>query len=205
MSRISKPPEVRKQELIDAALSLFIERGFEAVSIRDILKVVNGHPGMFYYYFASKQEIYNEAMRQMVEKEVDKKAKLMCDKSKPILVRFKELIGLIGNGLQDYYEAFNSPDRTPYETVVLIELLTALAQPISKFILEAKDEGIIPPESGVTEDTAYPMALFIIHGYNGLVHAHQSKDSINNFKYFVPFISGFLHINRELIEQVLGQ
>ena len=53
--RISKDPEVRKKELIDIATKLFEERGYERVSVRDILSEVNGAPGMFYYYFKSKK------------------------------------------------------------------------------------------------------------------------------------------------------
>ena len=58
MKRNSKKPEVRKQELIEIAAKLFAEKGYEAVSVRDILDVVGGAPGMFYYYFKSKQDIY---------------------------------------------------------------------------------------------------------------------------------------------------
>ena len=56
MKRNSKKPEVRKQELIEIAAKLFAEKGYEAVSVRDILDVVDGAPGMFYYYFKSKNE-----------------------------------------------------------------------------------------------------------------------------------------------------
>ena len=48
MKRNSKKPEVRKQELIEIATKLFAEKGYEAVSVRDILDVVDGAPGMFY-------------------------------------------------------------------------------------------------------------------------------------------------------------
>ncbi|WP_273360422.1 TetR/AcrR family transcriptional regulator, partial [Anaerococcus octavius] len=50
-----KDPEERKQELIDIASSLFEKYGYEKVSVRDILAEVNGAPGMFYYYFKSKE------------------------------------------------------------------------------------------------------------------------------------------------------
>jgi Transcriptional regulator len=203
MTRVSKPPEIRKQELVDTALSLFMEKGYEAVSVRDILKVVNGHPGMFYYYFESKQEIYNEAMRQMIQAEVSKRTLILSDKSKPILTRFKELFSLISNGIRDYYKAFNNPDSLAYETTVLLDLLTAMAEPVSQFILEAREEGIIPPEVGITEETAYPISLFIIHGCYGLVHIDNVMDSLSNIKYFIPFIAHFLQIPQELLEQSL--
>lgn len=115
MARVSKPPEVRKQELVDVALSLFIEKGYEDVSVRDILDVVKGHPGMFYYYFESKQEIYNEAMHQMIQKELDLRTQIICDKSKPVLVRAKELLCQIENSVNSLYKAFNNPDgNAPY-------------------------------------------------------------------------------------------
>ena len=51
LKKNSKKPEVRRQELIDVASALFAEKGYEEVSVRDILQIVGGAPGMFYYYF----------------------------------------------------------------------------------------------------------------------------------------------------------
>jgi len=55
VSRISKAPEERKKELIEVATKLFELKGYEKVSVRDILSEVNGAPGMFYYYFSLKK------------------------------------------------------------------------------------------------------------------------------------------------------
>ena len=48
MKKNSKPPEERRRELVDTASRLFSERGYETVSVRDILDAVGGAPGMFY-------------------------------------------------------------------------------------------------------------------------------------------------------------
>ena len=58
MRKNSKPPEERRRELVTVASRLFSEKGYEAVSVRDILDEVHGAPGMFYYYFKSKQDTY---------------------------------------------------------------------------------------------------------------------------------------------------
>ncbi|WP_240649021.1 TetR/AcrR family transcriptional regulator [Anaerosphaera multitolerans] len=201
MSRVSKAPEVRKQELIGIALDLFKERGYENVSVRDILKKVNGHPGMFYYYFESKQEIYNEAMKQMIKSEVDKRKIILQDESKSIINKYEGLLKSIEDGIRSYYIAFNNPENISYETTVLLCFLTAFAEPVSKFLLDAKNEGLIPEESGLNEDTAYPMALFLIHGCYGLVHVNNDSGSADNVKYFEPFICNFLKINIENLKQ----
>lgn len=36
MTRISKEPEVRKQEILEAAITLFYEKGYEKTSMTDI-------------------------------------------------------------------------------------------------------------------------------------------------------------------------
>ena len=35
-ARISKEPEVRRQEILDTALDVFMEKGYEAATMRDI-------------------------------------------------------------------------------------------------------------------------------------------------------------------------
>ena len=204
MGRVSKPPEIRKQELVDVALSLFMEKGYEAVSVRDILKVVNGHPGMFYYYFASKQEIYNEAMRQMVQRELDVRTKIICNKEKSVLIRAKELISQIQISINSFYRTFNSPDNIAYQTQVIFDLLTAMATPVSQFILEAVNEGMIPPEIGMNEENAYSMSLFLLYGCAGVIRAEETQaeetqDTLDIVHYLVPFISRFLGISQEML------
>lgn len=52
----------RREELVRAALELFLARGYEETSVRDILAAVHGEVGMFYHYFKSKDEIFDAAM-----------------------------------------------------------------------------------------------------------------------------------------------
>ncbi|MDD6794051.1 MAG: TetR/AcrR family transcriptional regulator [Clostridiaceae bacterium] len=60
--RISKAPEERKQEIIDTAMKLFSEKGYEFTSISDIAKEMNVVSGLCYRYFKSKEEIYKTAI-----------------------------------------------------------------------------------------------------------------------------------------------
>lgn len=65
--RISKDPKVRRQEILDTAMHLFYEKGYEATSMADIAKEMGVVQGLCYRYFDSKQTLYQEAMRQYVE------------------------------------------------------------------------------------------------------------------------------------------
>ena len=66
MARITKNPVERKQELVDAAESLFLEKGYERTAISDIVKKLNVAQGTFYYYFDSK----TDALEAVVQKTI---------------------------------------------------------------------------------------------------------------------------------------
>ena len=55
MMRRPKEPEVRKNELLDAAQKLFVEKGYAKTTVTDILNVYGLSKGVFYYYFKSGQ------------------------------------------------------------------------------------------------------------------------------------------------------
>lgn len=52
--RRKKDPEIRREVFIRAAQALFLSRGYESVSVRDVLDAVgerSASPSVFYYYF----------------------------------------------------------------------------------------------------------------------------------------------------------
>jgi AcrR family transcriptional regulator len=65
--RIAKDGEVRKQELMDAALDLFADKGYDNTSINDIIDRVGVTKGAFYYYFKSKEQVLDEIVEKFNE------------------------------------------------------------------------------------------------------------------------------------------
>src|SRR5215468_7224395 len=49
--------EIRRNQLLDIALALFAERGFENVSIKDLAAAAEVAPGLIYHYFRNKDEL----------------------------------------------------------------------------------------------------------------------------------------------------
>lgn len=62
--RISKEPEIRKQEIIDVAMKVFNQKGYEAATMKDIAEAAGVVPGLCYHYFRNKQELYQAAVSQ---------------------------------------------------------------------------------------------------------------------------------------------
>lgn len=59
----------RLPQILDAAATLFAAKGYQAASIRDIVKVAGMLPGSLYYHFANKDEllvaVYAEGVRRI--------------------------------------------------------------------------------------------------------------------------------------------
>jgi len=67
MPRIVKPAAERRAELIDCAIALFFEKGYEATTIADILERTNLSKGAFYHHFASKEELLDAFTQRTTE------------------------------------------------------------------------------------------------------------------------------------------
>lgn len=59
--------ERRKQEIMQAALELFVSKGYAATKITDIAKRANISTGLMFHYFESKENLYEELVRMGLE------------------------------------------------------------------------------------------------------------------------------------------
>ncbi len=66
---ITAPPrqrrkETRPQELLDAALALFVEKGFAATRSEEVARAAGVSKGTLYLYYPSKEELFKAVVRQ---------------------------------------------------------------------------------------------------------------------------------------------
>jgi AcrR family transcriptional regulator len=57
MARVVKEADERRGELLEVAMRLFVENGFERTSVEQITSAVGVAKGTFYHYFDSKQDL----------------------------------------------------------------------------------------------------------------------------------------------------
>ena len=67
MTRIVKDADVRRDELLDTALALFLEHGYERTSVEQITTAVGVAKGTFYHYFATKQELLEQLVARFTD------------------------------------------------------------------------------------------------------------------------------------------
>jgi len=98
MVRISKDPEARRQELIDAAAKLFMEEGYENTSVSDIVKEIKVAQGTFYYHFFSKSDI----LEAVVEKNISAMMNEILNRAGKKNVRAAERLNDLFNYIMSY-------------------------------------------------------------------------------------------------------
>ena len=57
MPRVIKHPDVRRAEMLDRALALFVQRGYDNVSLNDLIADAGVSKGAFYHWFPSKDAL----------------------------------------------------------------------------------------------------------------------------------------------------
>ncbi len=62
MPKKQKPEISRQDAILSAALPLFLENGYEKTSIRMIAQSASCEVGLVYYYFETKEEIFEKAL-----------------------------------------------------------------------------------------------------------------------------------------------
>ncbi|MFY9511976.1 MAG: TetR/AcrR family transcriptional regulator [Rubrivivax sp.] len=63
MSQRQRRKEARPQELLDAALTLFVEKGFAATRSEEVARAAGVSKGTLYLYYPSKEELFKAVVR----------------------------------------------------------------------------------------------------------------------------------------------
>ena len=160
MSRVLKDPEVRKQEILDTAMKLFHEKGYDATSIADIAKAMNVVPGLCYRYFSSKHEIFDMAIKEYAKESCQEAIAIIQDRTKSFKERI-ETCGLIMLHKEDnskHHDFFHNAGNETFHLQLIIEMINYLTPYISKELSVQNDAGEI------AVDNPELMTKFILFG-----------------------------------------
>jgi AcrR family transcriptional regulator len=93
--RITKDRETRKAELVDASMALFLEKGYDATMVSDIVRRVGVAQGTFYYYFETKENVLDAALEKMLQEGVGRVSRLAADEYQTAVQRLEGLFRML--------------------------------------------------------------------------------------------------------------
>ena len=60
-------PELRRQQILEAALRVFVERGYHAAHVDHVIRAAGVARGTFYLYFDSKHDVFEALVQRMLD------------------------------------------------------------------------------------------------------------------------------------------
>ena len=90
--RTVKDAKERRNEILDAAEVLFVSKGYDNTTMKDILEQVQIAKGTLYYHFKSKEDILDAMVERVGERMKEKVKRVIKDTKKPVLTRVTDAI-----------------------------------------------------------------------------------------------------------------
>lgn len=161
--RITKEPEVRKQEIIDAALKLFGEKGYERTSITDIAKAIGVAQGLCYRYFPSKEALFDSAIKQYADVLVEQMISSEKGENKTLRQIIEDMPFVMEERDTKYYSVFHGAENKKFHNQLTLEVCEKLVPIVGKLLQQAQQRGEIQ------FDDLQTAATFCVYGQLGIL------------------------------------
>lgn len=182
MTRTVKKPDIRRQEILDIGVKLYLEAGEKGISIQEVVKQANVATGLFYYYFESKDAFLDEALNNYVNNEIISFEKILDNST---LTACKKLDAVLETYLK--YAKKMAPLRssasfhTERHYALTEKLIAQLRNKVSKLLLQGISEKVFDVSD------VYITAGFILNGLTSVFDASTdiSEASLEEIKKLV--------------------
>ena len=164
MTRVTKAPEERRQEIIDTAMKVFYEKGYEKTSISDIAREMHVAQGLCYRYFSSKEELFDVAIDQYAQKQVDHICGILHEKmSLDELIRNMPTFLETENNDSYAQKVCHKKGNVKFHYQLSLKVCAKLQPVVKKLLLAAEEEGAVHIQDPET------IASFSVYGQLGVL------------------------------------
>ena len=209
MPRPKKDPEIRRKEFIDAAQKLFFSRGFKSVSVQDVLKAVGERavsPSVFYYYFESKEALYQSVMEDYCDEYLLLLERCFTDTSLPVEARFMNAMSVMIETLNESL-GVSDGSETIENRLFTLDLRDRTTRRIGEMMAETLMKYPLP---GKTVAAKRNMSLFITGGISEIINhvmfstEPSDADVKRIMKDIMQFSADVVGVPRSVLKKLAG-
>jgi AcrR family transcriptional regulator len=179
--RVTKDPEERKCELIEAAERLFVSKGYKETAISDIVRAVKVSQGAFYYYFQSKEDVLVAVLKKnmlLMEHDVSIIAKRDdLDEAEKLNLIFNRFIDVAVSGKQIFAYIHQHKSATLHQKLMADSPFARVAPMVAEVIARGKENGRFQAEYPL--ETATLLFVFLgssLHTFHKMEANSGSKN-----------------------------
>lgn len=159
-TRIVKKPEVRRQEIVEAARRLFLTQEYEKTSMQNIVDSLGIAKGTIYHYFKFKEELLEAVIEDIVDEDHARKKVLLKEMKGDALKKMRKLFKF--NSLPAGHEKLLKTLHQPGNIGMHARLLAVTVIKEASLYAELIDQGC--KEGLFKTDTPLECAEFIVSG-----------------------------------------
>ncbi|GAA0736455.1 TetR/AcrR family transcriptional regulator [Clostridium oceanicum] len=186
MVRISKAPEVRKQEILETAMKLFYIKGYEKTSMADIAKEMDVVPGLCYRYFKSKQDLFDTSMNQYVEECSQKFLEVIRDDKKTLEQRIDYMANLMETQEENsrYHNFYHKNGNEDLHQQLMIKIAKYLTPIVSEELKKISLKGEVQVEN------IEMVVNFIMYGQIGILSCVgiSMKEKVKEIRKYIDLL-----------------
>jgi len=145
---------VRREAFVDAALRLTQTKGYEQMSIQDVLDAVDASRGAFYHYFDSKQALLEAMVDRIVDGALAAVAPVVDDPDLAAIQKIERFFSGIAQFKTDrkalmvaFIKVWRSDDNAVMREKVRRTLVNRVAAILARIIEQGIAEGVFAAES----------------------------------------------------------
>ncbi|MGN0740420.1 MAG: TetR/AcrR family transcriptional regulator [Treponema sp.] len=167
--RTVKEPDIRRQEILDGAVKVFAQKGYDKTTITDIAGELKISQGLCYRYFPSKEDIYDAALENYADLIVQENLKNI-NLDMPV----KKLIDTITSQMDKMkdaekkdsglYKLFHSENSRRMHDELFLRVAKKIIPTVQEHLRKAKKNGKLK----ISNTDADSAAIIGIYGWVGL-------------------------------------
>lgn len=158
---------VRRDAFVDVAQRLVATKGYEDMSVQDVLDELEASRGAFYHYFDSKQALLEAVIDRMVEAGLAAVAPVVDDPSLAAPDKLKGLFGGIGRWKTDrkalvlsLFEVWTSDENAVVREKFRHGLAHRMVPPLAAIVEQGVKEGVFDVKSPLA--SAHVMLMLLL-------------------------------------------
>ena len=158
---------VRREAFVEAAQRLMTARGYEQMSIQDVLEEVEASRGAFYHYFDSKQALLEAVIERMVDAGLGEVAPAVADDSLRAPAKLRRVFSSIGRWKTErkplvlaVLEVWMSDDNAVVREKLRRTMVVRLADMLTPIVQQGIDEGDFQADSAA--ETARVLVMLLL-------------------------------------------
>lgn len=186
----------KKEEILDAATRFFFERGFEATSVRSIMKEVGSEAGLFYYYFKNKDDLFHDVLERFFYKYKEEADSILENGRRDTFRLLMTFIDFFASKVRE----FNAMYEDSVHRTVRMSLREHALKVIEPYIREILD--IIVAAGARLQLSVEATTIFIAHGVGSIIlhnMAGADEEMTAQMKLGVNTIMGLNPLEAELM------